>query len=55
MKKSNVGVILIVSVLVSFLCGALGSYVILGTINSETGEAPVIKYNSITLWKYDES
>ena len=29
MKKNNVGVILIIAVLISFVCGALGAYIIM--------------------------
>lgn len=48
MKKSQVRNILILSVLISFICGSLGSYLILGNLNTDE---PVINLNhgNITL------
>ncbi len=46
MKKTNVGVILIISVLLSFICGALGSYLMLENIPSTNN---VIQKGSVTL------
>ena len=46
MKKSNVGMILIVTVLLSFVCGVLGSYVILESI---PGSQTIIKNGNVTL------
>lgn len=47
MKKSNVGVILITSVLVSFICGALGGYLIIE--NTYQTSNSIIKHGSIKL------
>ena len=47
MKKSNVGVILIMSVLISFICGALGSYLIVENLSGNT--STIIKHGSVTL------
>ena len=44
MKKGNVGIILVVSVLISFVCGCLGSYVLVQTINTNTS-SPVVTVN----------
>lgn len=46
MKKTNIGVILIVSILLSFICGALGSYLIMENIPSKS---TIIKSGSTTL------
>ena len=48
MKKGNVGILLIVAVLLSFLCGSLGAYLILGNV-SVTGTNTVIKHSTIPL------
>ncbi len=47
MKKGNVGIILILVVLISFICGSVGSYLILGT--TDNGIPTVIRNNSIVL------
>lgn len=47
MKKNNVGVLLIVSVLLSFLCGAIGASFILANTDEES--LPVIKNDNIKL------
>ena len=36
MKKNNVGVVLVVSILISFICGSLGAYFIVLTNKTNT-------------------
>lgn len=45
MKKNNIGIILIISILISFISGALGSIIIYGT-NNTTTSSPIIKPNN---------
>ena len=45
MKKSNVGIILIISVLISFICGSLGGYIIMEYIPQDNGGSVVIPSN----------
>ncbi|MBQ8681535.1 MAG: serine protease [Bacilli bacterium] len=54
MKKNQVGGILILSILISFICGAIGGYLILGSNNLSEDE-PVINLNhsSVTLTEED--
>ena len=51
MKKGNVGVILIVVVLLSFICGSLGAYVIMETISIPSSPTVSVSRGSV---KYSE-
>ena len=51
MKKSNVGVILIIAVLVSFICGSLGAYVIMETASIPNSPTISVSHGSV---KYNE-
>ena len=48
MKKSNVGVILIVAVLLSFICGSLGAYIIMESASTTTNTVVGVSRGSVT-------
>ncbi len=47
MKKNTVSFLLILSILISFICGALGGFVIM--LNMPTGQSTIIKTSKVTL------
>lgn len=48
MNKNNVGAILIITVLLSFICGSLGAYLIAATSNSQTNTIIGVSRGSVT-------
>lgn len=53
MKKNNIGVVLIVSVLVSFICGSLGAYIVTANNNTVGNIVAGNNNTSITLTESD--
>lgn len=53
MKKNNLGIILILSVLISFISGALGSILIYGNTTTTSGSSIIKNKSSITLNETD--
>lgn len=49
MQKNKVGTILILSVIISFICGALGTYMLLLLSNNDSATSIITNYSSITL------
>ena len=48
MKKSNVGVVLIIAILLSFICGSLGAYLILTSTSDNSNTVLGISHGSVT-------
>ena len=53
MKKNQVGGILILSILISFICGAIGSFIILKSIPSTEENPIIINHSGIVLTEED--
>lgn len=53
MKKNQVGGILILSILISFICGAIGSFIILKSIPSNEENPIIINHSGVVLTEED--
>lgn len=53
MKKNQVGGILILVILISFICGAIGSFIILNTLPDNEGEKIIVNHSGVVLTESD--
>lgn len=53
MKKNQIGGVLILVILISFICGALGSFIILNTLPSDNEENMVVNHSGVVLTESD--